>query len=324
MKKVTFISDMTTREALMSNEPKFNEFDLKLFTLHECTNDILNKASDTEYLVVDAMAKIENCLIDGMPNLKLIHSEGVGYQGVDVDFAKSKNIIVCNNKGINSTAVAEATVMHILACLKDLNLGRKAMFDGKQINFKAKSFGAIRELGECTVGLVGFGDIARQTARLLKPFGCKILYSNRTRYEELEDELGVEYVSIEELLRISDFVSLHLAVVEDTIKYANEKFFNQMKDDAYLINTSRGALVDNNALYNALKNGQIAGAGLDVIDPEPVEKNNIILSADIADKLILTPHIAGITSLTVKKLYKNIYNNILCHINGEKLKNVVG
>lgn len=321
--KVIFISDVTTPERVYSNVPEFKDFDVQFFSTLDDEDKIIKNAGDTEFLVVDAMGKVSGKLIESLPNLRLIQSEGVGYQGVDVSAATKLNIPVCNNKGINDTAVAELTVFLILGCLKKYNDGVAAVYDGRQIEKKAESFGVIKELSECTVGLLGFGDIARQTAMLLKIFGAKVIYHNRTRYEHIEDEYGVEYVSLDELLKQSDFVSLHLAVTDETRNTVNDEFLKKMKNTAYLINTARGDLVDNAALYSAVKNGEIAGAGLDVIAPEPVQKDNILLDESIKNKLLITPHIAGITALTVKKLYRNCYDNITAILNGNKPKNKV-
>lgn len=321
--KVIFISDVTTPERVYSNVPEFKDFDVQFFSTLDDEEKIIKNAGDTEFLVVDAMGKVSGKLIESLPNLKLIQSEGVGYQGVDVAAATKLNIPVCNNKGINDTAVAELTVFLILGCLKKYNDGVSAVYDGRQIEKKAESFGVIKELSECTVGLLGFGDIARQTAMLLRVFGAKVIYHNRTRYEHIEDEYGVEYVSLDELLKQSDFVSLHLAVTDETRNTVNDEFLKKMKNTAYLINTARGDLVDNAALYSAIKSGEIAGAGLDVIAPEPVQKDNILLDESIKNELLITPHIAGITALTVKKLYRNCYDNITAILNGDKPKNKV-
>lgn len=321
--KVAFISDVTTPERVYSNVPELKDFDVKFFSTRDGEEKIIKEAANTEYLIVDAMGRASEKLIDSLANLKLIQSEGVGYQGVDVEAATRRNIPVCNNKGINDTAVAEVAVFLILGCLKKYNDGVTAVYDGRQIQKKAESFGIIKELSECTVGLVGFGDIARQTAMLLKVFGAKVIYYNRARYERIEEEYGVEYVGLDELLKQSDFVSLHLAVTDDTRNIVNSDFLGKMKSTAYLINTARGDLVDNSALLDAIKNNKIAGAGLDVIAPEPVQKDNILLDESIKDKLMLTPHIAGITALTVKKLYRNCYDNIVAIQNGNRPKNKV-
>ena len=323
MTKLTFVSNVTNPERAFTCVPEFRDFEVKFFTMEDSDETIIANAPDTQYLVVDAMAEISDTLISSMPQLKLIHSEGVGYQGVDIESAKRNGIVVCNNKGINDTAVAEGAVMLILACLKNLTSGQKAVFEGRQMEVKIASFGVVRELSECTVGLIGFGDIARATAKMLSAFGCRIVYWNRTRYEELEEELGVEYMPLDKLLAISDFVSLHLKTCDDTKNFVSCEFLSRMKKNAYLINTARGDLVDNEALLNALLSGEIAGAGLDVIYPEPVEADNILLDERIKDKLVLTPHISGITSLTIKKLYRHIYQNVMNHMNNRQINNVI-
>jgi lactate dehydrogenase-like 2-hydroxyacid dehydrogenase len=321
---LTFISNVTTPERAFSHVEGFKSFDVKFYSLSDSAQKIISEAPDTEFIIADAMAKIGAELIEGLPKLKLIQSEGVGYQGIDLDCAKKHAITVCNNKGINDTAVAETTLLLILACLKNLTARQQDVYDGRQIQAKKEAFGTVRELSECTVGLLGFGDIARKTAKLLSVFGATVLYSNRTRYEALESKYNAQYVPLDELLSRSDFVSLHLAVCDETKSIVNAQFLSKMKQGAYLINTARGDLVDNEALLDALLNGAISGAGLDVISPEPVTTDNILLDERIRSKLVLTPHIAGITSLTVKKLYKNSYDNIIKIINGESPNNIVG
>ena len=319
---ITFYSNVTTEEALFKNIPDLKEHNVKVIKLSD-REHLLNDAENTELLFLDAMGKADRELIDRMPQLKLIHSEGVGYQGVDVEYATEKGIIVCNNKGVNDTAVAEDALLLMLSCLKQIITGHQSVYDGRQIEVKKASFGVIRELSQCTVGLIGFGDIARATAKFCNALGARVIYTNRTRYQELEEEYDVAYCSMDELLKQSDFVSLHVAVTDDTREMVDSEFLSKMRDDAFLINTSRGDLVNNEALLNALLNNEIAGAGLDVISPEPVEKDNIVLDERVRDKLILTPHIAGITNLTVKKIYKNIWENITNYINGKPLRNRV-
>lgn len=321
--KIIFISNVTTPEKAYYNIPELEEQDVKFFNMADSNEKIISEAGDAQIIISDAMARVDDELISSLPSLRLIHSEGVGYQGVDVESAKKHNVIVCNNKGINDTAVAEVCVFLIMACLKNYTRGFKAMYEGRQMEMKKNAFGKVRELSECTVGLVGFGDIARATARLLNAFGSRVIYTNRTRYKELEQEYNVEYMPLDEMLDCADLVSLHLAVTPETRNIVNADFISKMREDAFLINTSRGDLVDNEALYDALINDKIAGAGLDVIYPEPVEADNILLDKGIEDKLVLTPHIAGITSLTVKKLYRNIYENIVSLNQDKPLKNVI-
>ncbi len=317
---ITFYSNVTTKDSVLSYIPQLKEHNVRIYNLDE-TEEMLKEASDTEIMISDAMAAVGKKIIDAMPKIKLIQSEGVGYQGIDLEYAKKRGIILCNNKGVNDTAVAEDAILLMLACLKSIITGHQSVYDGRQIEIKRKSFGVIKELSQCTVGLIGFGDIAKAAAKFANALGARVIYSNRTRYPELEKEYNVTYAELDYLLEQSDFVSLHTAVTDDTREMVNDEFLSKMRSDAYLINTSRGDLVDNEALLNALLEGKIAGAGLDVISPEPVTADNILLDERIKDKLILTPHIAGITNLTVQKIYKNIHENINRYSNNQPLKN---
>lgn len=319
---ITFYSNVTTKDETLKYIPRLKEHNVRFIKLSD-RETLLSQAENTEILIADAMARVDKEIISSMPNVRLIHSEGVGYQGIDAAYAREKGIPVCNNKGVNDSAVAEDTLLLMLACLKQMITGHKSVYDGRQIDVKTASFGVVRELSQCTVGLVGFGDIARATAKFCNALGARVIYTNRTRYEKLEKEYRVTYCTLDELLKQSDFVSLHIAVTEDTKGMVNSDFLSKMKEDAYLINTARGDLVDNEALLHALVHNEIAGAGLDVISPEPVERDNILLDDRIKDKLILTPHIAGITNLTVQKIYQNIWENITRYMNGKPLKNKV-
>ncbi len=319
---ITFYSSVSTKEKVLGYIPEFKKHNTKFFKLSE-RDKLLAKASDTELLFIDAMGVFDKELIDSMPNLKLIMSEGVGYQGVDATYAREKGIPVCNNKGVNDTGVSEVALFLMLGCLRSFSKGVEEIYSGRQIEFKKASFGTKKELSQCTVGLIGFGDIARKTAEFCTSLGAKVVYTNRTRYKELEQKYNVAYLTLDELLKQSDIVSLHLAVTPQTTNLADNEFFAKMKNSAFLINTARGDLVDNEALKNALLSGEIAGAGLDVFTPEPLEKDNILLDDRLKDKLILTPHIAGITSLTVEKIYKNIYENMQNIACQKELKNRV-
>lgn len=319
---ITFYSNVTNKNEVFKYIPQLKEHNVRFIKLAD-RDELINTASDTEIIFLDAMGRLDKEIISAMPRLKLIHSEGVGYQGVDMEYAKERGIIVCNNKGVNDTAVAEDALLLMLACLKQIITGHQSVYDGRQIEVKRASFGVIKELSQCTVGLIGFGDIAKATAKFCNALGARVIYTNRTRYEKLEEEYNVTYSTPDELLAQADFVSLHVAVTDETREMANADFFLKMKKDAFLINTSRGDLVDNEALLNALLKDEIAGAGLDVISPEPVEKDNILLDERIKDKLILTPHIAGITNLTVQKIYRNIWENTTRFIDGKPLKNRV-
>lgn len=320
---ITYYSSVTTREKILEGIPEFDSHRVSFFKLPE-RERLLTEANDTEVLFIDAMGVCDKTVIDSMPNLRLIQSEGVGYQGVDVEYAKAKGIPVCNNKGVNDSAVAEDALFLMLGCLRGFSEGLADIYAGRQIEFKKAYFGVKKELSQCTVGLIGFGDIAKKTAQFCSALGARVIYTNRTRYEKLEDKYNVRYFELDELLAQSDIVSLHLAVTPQTVNIANEDFFKKMKNDAFLINTSRGDLVENAALKNALLSGSIAGAGLDVFTPEPLSADNELLDEALKSKLIMTPHTAGITNLTVKKIYACMLENVNNLINSRKLVNQVG
>lgn len=246
---ITFFSSVSTREKVFNCIPEIKKHNVKFFKLNE-SDRLLADGFDTDLLFIDAMGTLDKMLIDSMPNLKLIMSEGVGYQGIDVEYATKKGIPVCNNKGVNDTGVSEVALFLMLGCLRNFSKGVDEIYNGRQIEFKKASFGVKKELSECTVGLIGFGDIARKTAEFCNALGAKVIYTNRTRYKNLEEKLNVQYASLDKLLSESDIVSLHVALTPDTINTVDDNFLSKMKNDAFLINTSRGDLVDNNALKN--------------------------------------------------------------------------
>lgn len=323
--KIVIKSNVNTEEKLRERLPALFAagHQLRFYTL-AASDDALLADADADILIVDAMGSVSARLIAGMPGLKLIQSEGVGYQGFDVAEAKRRGIPVCNNRGINDSAVAEHTLLLILACLKNARNMDAAVRRGKQMEAKKECFGVLRELSECTVGLIGFGDIARKTAEFLKPFGPRVLVTNRTFYPDAEAAYGVQFAKRDVLLKESDFVSLHLPVNADTEGLADADFFARMKTGACLINTARGELVDNRALYEALRSGKLAMAGLDVLAPEPVLRDHILLDPQIADQVLLSPHVAGLSSLTIKKLYQGIEENIRRIQNGEPPLHQIG
>lgn len=316
---IVFLSNVSDKQRVQREIPEIfsDGFSVRFYPLGASADEI-GADGDADVLVVDAMGSVEKELINVLPSLKLIQSEGVGYQGIDLETAANRGVAVCNNPGINDTAVAEQAIMLMLSCLKNARILDQAVRIGRQIETKKEYFGKLKELSECTVGLIGFGKIARKTAQFLKSFGARVLYSNRTRYEELESEYSVSYADMDTLLGESDIVSLHLPANSRTAGIADASFFNKMKNGACFINTARGELVDNNALVEALLNGRPSMAGLDVIAPEPVMPDNPLLDKRIEDKILFSPHIGGLSSATVSKLYQGVLKNIIRIQNSEE------
>lgn len=290
--------------------------------------DVLAAGKDADVILVDAMGKVTANVIEQMPNLKMIHSEGVGYNGVAVDLATEKNIFVCNCKGMNAKAVAEQALLLMLGVLRSVHTGDKDVRAGRQIQTKERvmAAGSLMELSDCTIGLVGFGDIAQETARFLNAFDAKVVYSKpRRASKELEEKFNVEYMELDEMLATCDMISLHTPVTPATENMADEAFFAKMKKGSYLINTSRGELVDSKALLAAIESGHLAGAGLDTIANEPVCIDNEILKAEdsVEEKILYSCHIGGVTASSFARGYAIVWDNIQRLCNGERPINIV-
>ena len=184
----------------------------------------------------------------------------------------------------------------------------------------------ITELSACKVGLVGFGDIARAAAERLAPFGCALYYYTRhRRTPEEERRYGVTYLPLEALAETCYILSLHCAVTEETRNLVDAALLRRMKPTAYLINTARGDLVDNEALRQALLEGRIAGAGLDTLSPEPVPADHplVTLPPEIQRKVVLAPHLGGITEASFRRAHAHMWRNVERLAAGERPDNIV-
>lgn len=287
---------------------------------------ILREARDSDVIIVDAMGKVSGDVIRNMPNLKMIHSEGVGYQGVDTAAAKEKHVYVCNCKGMNATAVAEQAILLMLGLLRGVVTGDRSVRAGQQIEVKEGHMlsGDLKELSDCTIGFVGFGDIAKATAKMADVFGAKMVYYARSPKADDKD-YHASYLPLDELLAVSDIVSLHVPVTPQTAGMVNSEFLAKMKEGSYLINTARGELVDSAALLDAIQSGRLAGAGLDCVAGEPVRASNAILQADAAveDKIVYSCHVGGITASSFKRGYEMLWADIAKLEAGEEPDRVV-
>ena len=274
--------------------------------------EILAAGADAEVLFVDAITVVSAALMEHMPCLSA---------------ARERGIYVCNNKGCNAGAVAEQTVLLILMLLRHALEGDEAVRAGRQMEMKERCMvEGITELSACKVGLVGFGDIARAAAERLVPFGCELYYyTKHRRLPEEEKKYHVTYLPLEELAEKSDIVSLHCAVTEETRNLVDAALLRRMKPTAYLINTARGDLVDNEALRQALLEGRIAGAGLDTLSPEPVPAGHPLtaLPPEVQRKVVLAPHLGGITEASFRRAHAHMWRNVEHLAAGERPDNIV-
>lgn len=327
MKRVLFLTSRRRVE-------KYTDFsrvptDWQLIYLDSIYTDeeALAAGRDADFIVVDAVSPVDAGLIAEMPNLKLIHSEGVGYNRIDFQAARKAGIYVCNNASLNSGAVAEQAILLMLALLRRLMEGDAMVRAGKQGQAKASFIlNGIPELESRHVGMVGFGSIGRATAARLAAFGCRISYYSRHRLTaEQEAACRAAYLPLGQLLRACDIVSLHLPVTPETAGMVDRGFLEQMKPSALLINTARGEIVDQDALAHALENGTIAGAGLDTLSPEPVTPDNPLLNLSEACRyrVLFSPHTGGTTDGVFYRLHRNIWDNLLAAAEGKRPGNVV-
>lgn len=325
--KLLVIGSQARVEKYLPDLPITREVETVVVERDASDEDILRIAADADFIMVDAITPVGARLIDGMPDLKLIHSEGVAYNAIDLDAARARGIFVCNNAGANAVGVAEQTVLLMLACLRDAVNADAAVRAGRQIQTKERMMlEGIRELGDCRVGLIGFGAIARETAHRLAGWGCEILYSKRHRLPlEEEHALGVRFASMDEIAEACDIVSVHTPVTAETRNMVDAEFLDRMKPDAILINTARGEVVDTAALAEALEAGTIAAAGLDTVAPEPVELDNPLLnlSEEASRRVVFSPHIGGTTAGFFRRAHRTVWENIARVAAGEEPINIV-
>lgn len=244
-----------------------------------------------------------------------------GYDNVDLQAAREKGINVSNAGGAGVIPVAEHTIMLMLALCKNLIRCDSTMRAGEWIF--GECIGKVGELRDKTVGIVGLGQIGSQVARLAHGFGMKLQYYDPLRTDASSLNLPITSVSLEELLKTSDYVNIHSLLSDQSRGMIGRKELGMMKETAYLINTSRGAIVDEEALADILEQKRIRGAGIDVYGDhgDPPDKSSRLLKLD---NVVLTPHIGGVTG---EDIYRNFYEtslgNIIAVVKGEEPKYVV-
>jgi phosphoglycerate dehydrogenase-like enzyme len=288
---------------------------------------LLLNGAGAEVILADAVSPVSRELIEKMPHLKMIHSEGVAYDKIDTTAASERRIFVCNNKGCNAAAVAEQAVLLMLAFLRNIIVADREVRAGRQIEMKERAMvEGITDLADCTVGLIGFGDIAKAAALRLKAFGSRVYYYTPNRKPaDTETAFGVSYAALDELAAVSDIVSIHAAVTAETTGMVNEAFLRKMKPSAFIVNTARGEIVNNSALRDALFAETIAGACFDTLCPEPTPKTHplVDLPGPYKDRVIYSSHLGGITTGSFRRIYQNIWSNVERLERGERPVNVV-
>lgn len=241
-------------------------------------------------------------------NLKLINVAFTGVDHVDQEAAKDQGIQIANAAGYSNTAVAELVIGLTIDVLRKISFGNESVRQGEDVTtFQGN------EIKGKTVGIIGTGSIGLEAARLFKAFGANLIGYNRSEKEEAK-ELGLEFVSLDDLLKQSDIVSVHLPLNDETKNTLSKEKLALMKPEAILINAARGPIIDNDALAELLNNEKIAGAGIDVFDMEPpIPKDYPLLSAKNA---ILTPHIAFLTDESMVTRAHIAFDNVEKYLEG--------
>jgi len=255
----------------------------------EITPDQLSRViRNYDVLIVRSRTKVTRQLIERAERLKVIGRAGVGLDNIDVEAAEKRGITVLNTPEAPADSTAELTIGLILALARKIPSADRSMKEGRWLKGRLKGW----QLKGKTIGLIGLGNVGLRVARLAKAFGMKILFTKRTPPSpEVLKELEAEFVPLEDLLRRSDVVSIHVPLTEETRGMIGERELSLIKEGAVLINTSRGAVVDEEALLNALQSGRLGGAALDVYTVEPPKDLRLIRLPNV----VCTPHIGAQT-----------------------------
>lgn len=277
--------------------------------------EALNRADAMILRIYEASAED----MDRIRGLKLISRYGVGYDTVDVDAASARGILVTNTPGSNAHAVSEHAVMLMLALCHHLT--EHYDYANQGIYSNRTFIDSTRTLNNALVGLIGGGNIGRQAAKKVQAFGAKVQYYDKFRLpEETEKQFSMKYVSLDELYRTSDFISIHIPLTDDNYHMISEREISLMKPDAYLINTARGGLVDEEALVRAIDEKRLAGAGIDCMEHLPMRGDDPLLHRG---SIIVTPHTAGTSNDIAAVTIPMLADTIMDLYRGDKVRFVV-
>ncbi|MCG6656342.1 hydroxyacid dehydrogenase [Halomonas campisalis] len=268
--------------------------------------EVIRQAPQADYLLAGGRTRVDAKVLEAAPRLKMIQRSGVGLDSLDLDAIRQRGIPLYVNEGVNSRSVAEHTAMLMLGTLRKLGEVNAMTHGGQWVKHDV----GIRchDLFDKQVGLIGLGNIGSYVAEMLKGFGVHTVYHKRHRLSaDQEQRLGVRYLPLQELLSTSDIISLHCALTADTRNLIGEAELADMKPGAVVINTSRGALIDEAALLGALQSGHVAGAGLDAFAKEPLPSDHPFKGMN---NIVMTPHIGGITAETFGELIRKAFSNI--------------
>jgi glyoxylate reductase len=273
---------------------------------------LLQQAAACHGLLTLLTDRLDAELLASAPNLVVVSNMATGFDNIDLAAASERSVLVTRTPGVLSETVADFTFALLLAAARRIPEADRYVRAGRW-----KTWGPSILLGRdvygATLGIVGMGGVGTEVAKRARGFGMRIVYHSRSRRPALERRYGMTHLSLNELLRQSDFVTLHVPVSAETRRLIGRRELRLMKESAILVNTGRGPLVDRAALYEALKSGQIAGAALDVTDPEPLSPDDPLLSLE---NLVIAPHIASASLATRAHMAMLAAENLLAALGG--------
>jgi glyoxylate reductase len=280
---------------------------------------LLEQLPEAEGIVSMLIDRVDDALLSRAPRLRVVSNYAVGYDNIDVAACTRRRIPVGNTPGVLTDATADLAMTLLLTCARGTV---KAATDARSGLWRAWTptgwLGA--DLRGATLGIIGMGKIGRAVAERAKGFGLNIVYFKPNRDRSTESTLGARYLPLDDLLRESDFVSLHCPLTQETLGLINEAALQKMKRTAILVNTARGPVVETAALVRGLQEGWIAGAGIDVTDPEPLPAGHPLY--DLPNCLVV-PHIGSATHGTRRRMAEMACENLLAGLDGRTLPNCV-
>lgn len=275
--------------------------------------------ADGVIAVPGGTTRMDREAIDAGENLKIISSYSVGYDHIDVDYATHKGIMVTNTPGVLTDATADMAFGLLLSAARRISEGERLMRSGGW-KFWGPRMLLGRQVAGSSLGIIGLGRIGQAMAKRARGFDMELYYTGRNRNPEMEKELGITYLSLEELLKNCDFVSIHCPLTPETRGLIGERELQMMKDTAILINTSRGPVVDQKMLARALKEEWITGAGLDVFEKEPMDLDDPLLKLD---NVAMAPHLGSASVKTREDMATMAVDNLLAGLEGKVPPNLL-
>lgn len=297
----------------------FNEFG-EVSAYDYTPEDLIIERCKEAEIIIDNKVILNKETLDNLPKLRYIGMLSTGFNVIDIEAAKKNGIVVCNVPTYSTSAVAQLTFALILEIYNQVGIHSEAVHNGEWSSCRDFCFQKtpLIELGNKTIGLIGYGKIGSEVAKIADAFSMNILCYVPSKKPQ-PDFRNFRFVTLDELAEQSDIVSLHCPLTPETTGIINESFISKMKKNAIVINTSRGPAIDEKALADALNEGRIAAAGVDVLSTEPPKKDNPLISCA---NCFITPHIAWAGFETRERLVGVVYDNLKAFIAGEPI-NVV-